>query len=560
MAQNSPINVEDFIVNSLNASQQMIESLSTTSKTVEELNNKALAIGAQREELASKMPDRYGNTPEVVLQRELAKAKAIDSANEFAINVGTNLQDAAEIMTAKTQQYNEISDRLKIADAKVVSRASQDPTKNLIGWLVAQFTLPQAIQEADAIRAERDDVSTSLTALNSITQQTTLTQTALAKTSTAATAQQLAEASKAMIDADVADMKLKNIGMNVQGILSLRDLDYKQFNIVREQQNTVLQGEQYKLSLKHLEMQERQFAATMQDRMERLKEKQEDRAELENTAQTMREGSHIIGGMDLDNIPAKQLYARLLRNDPVALEAFKVGDMNRRLPPNTNLVSNSAGQAAVTIHTLGGKGNPQNQPITKLLLESLGTASTTAGVIKGTNIQVELKNKESVIQAADHFAKTTANSMHDNITPGDPNNIYSIPSFKSIEELAGNALVKTPLYEKVLKPHVAAGMAVPDPEKILALTAVAIKDGTISMAEAVDNYTSLFSAAQLVNNRVRNYTGFGLKPQSDVKTTVDFQGAFGRGTISNINPNQITLNLSRRIKDMSPQFGFGGLR
>lgn len=131
------------------------------------------------------------------------------------------------------------------------------------------------------------------------------------------------------------------------------------------------------------------------------------------------------------------------------------------------------------------------------------------------------------------------------VSKGD-NNIYRGPSLLRLANY--KVVADSPLFQVALKSRVEAGSTASDPGQVFTDAATAINSGKISFNQAVQDISTLYSAAMVDNNLTQNYSRIGAPEQREYNSTVRTTDVTTSGDIH--NPQVVGTILNRVLAKM----------
>lgn len=509
---------------------------------------------AQEDELVAKR--RQGENSQIVLKaKEIADLNAQQSAQREATALGTNPDESTEIITKLSKQWVAATENAIAKKQDLEDNLSVKFTEHPLTWLGNQFALEGTAQAADAAASKQQLIQNALINSQSLTQSFVVTANALKSTKTAATVQATLEGAQATIDENVAQTKLRNAGINIQGIQALDSISLQQLNALSIGSNVKNQAAQLDIAKQHLKIAQTSMEAAIADRLDRKEIRDADRADNESLAGMVRKGMSIAGFSDAAiQVPTNKVIQmlRMTKDDKEApyQKYLRMGMMSDSM--NHPVVSENAGQSAALVALNGAPLQPTQESIRNFLKDTWNTTAAGDMSIVGPNgKRYDYNNKKvsEVIEATNIKAGAEALKQMGNIKAGDNTNIYAPPPLDSVLDLP--AIKNSELYKKVFQPQQAAGgLKEFKPDQLVGLTVQAIRNGTISFRDGADGLQGMFSAVPAINNRTKNYIGLGLPMQTGYKTAINTSLASSR-TFDLSTGNDINSILSQELRALN---------
>jgi len=457
-----------------------------------------------------------GDASGVINTQQAQGALEAQTASRTAARAfGTDVNDAAQIVTGLAQELNAYFNQARASAAKIDAAEAQ-AQNNPVAELINMVTLPQEYGNYNSAVDQYNLIASHLEEVNQLTQAQAKTQADIAPTVTVATVAAVSQLAKAKADAEVSKSRQQEILYNVQGTKEVVQMGQTELS----NSYTAFQAEE---AQKSRELQRQQVELAMSERLERLQVKQDDEASNEATANYVRQGFASLYGDKAPNLPTRTILKGILQQNSQYLTAMNIG-MNRELTGNT-IISDNPGTAAAIIIRTNAPLTPEMKGVKDLLVQSAAAASEGKGA---TGVVVpktlDITKQDQVIALTAENARAVAKQQLSKIAPNDFSNIYLAPSAKSIAALRG--IQSDPFFQKVLKTQIENGMTESDPDKILGLAAVAVGDGTIKVNEAARGISLFFTGAYKLNNQIKDYKRVGLPEQTSYMAPVSYQGGF----------------------------------
>lgn len=479
----------------------------------------------------------------VAQQKGVGVLQAQQNSRQFATDVGSNMDDSSQIMSALGMQLQQANMETIRAKSVVAQKQSVKLLDDPVQYLMNQITVGDDINYANAAQDKSDQIASSLAQINQATQSTAVSQNAIAATTSAAAVQAGTDSIKQKAIEQADQVKQQNLLYNVDGLMKVQSLNQQELSNLFSAQNATNSQKQLEIAQGHLEIARQSNALLLEQRLDAINEKKTNLAEIQDIGDTVNKGRSILG---LAPIPAGK-----------AVQFMKIGgDLGNSIKDQyskgavaiqtgVNVISDQPGKAAITIAQSQAPLSPTMAPVKNLLMNSL--ADVGQGVVKGANgLPVDLKNPQAVTGAANGLILTRAAGMASNIKVGDNTNIYAAPTLPSILKVAPGVM-QTDLYNKVLAPLVNTGLTTLDPNQILSLTSQSVARGEMSFTQSAQDIKVLFSAAAATNNVTKDYARVGLPNQMGYNTSVTLHNAstpnvLAFATNQNVKVNMTDLN------------------
>lgn len=498
-------------------------------------------LANQMADTLTQATDSRGETPLSVQVAETAKMNAQKDSLDYATAVGTNLHDPSNIMVGLGQQFNQTMAQSAVAHTIAAEKAKTVQDKlsvNLfddpLSYIFNQITVGDDINAANAASdtaKQLDDAGQALGSqinqLNTMTQQTAVTQNSIAQTRTAASIESQVAGTKANIDAQADQAKLNAIALNTKGIETV-------YQNTTQQQSTLF-GIANLLNTEENQAMARERMAMERDRWNWEKaQKDEAKVDDQATSDLINQGAAAYGFTNYGMTPQKLRQVTKL-GGPIKDQLSNFYQQGAMYQSNgTTVLGETPANAIIPVIQMKAPLNAGMAPVKSFL------TGIAAGVQADPSVPQKLDDQKAAINQR---ATQSAVNMSKNIKTGDATNIYQAPNLNTL--ITSQAVASTPFAQKVLKPLTANGQDVPtDPSQMISLAAAAIKSGTISYNDAVNGIDTLFKTAVNSNNQQRQYFSMGLSPQKNYNTKVD--SGFGFDTaVDMTDKTQVSNVLSR---------------
>lgn len=500
----------DSLVDTLLAQVQSVnENLVNTSVTVKGI---VADQNAAAEDMIVQQRTAGENAAVVQQAKDLAEQKAQRDTLASATKLGTNPDDASEIMSSLSDEWKNatkdaVAKRQKLQQAMDV-KFLDDPT----GYVKAQFQMEGLAKDADAASARRLDVQNSLQFANAQTQSSALTANALKQTATDAALQASTAEATAKLASSLDAQKIQNAGINLAGIEVLSKMDMAQINNLSTGFSVQQQVQQLQISRQQLANSTASLKLSMEERQDRMDQKVVDRSELEGFANLARTGAAVMGFPNVAAFPTAKITQLINLKDAKMLDFLNAGMQTQ--VSGQPVVSDNAGNTARVLSQHGAPLRPEQAPLKQFFTDVWSKATSPEGGMAGKYDNTKL---DQVTRGAQVYAVSAARDQQAEIKSGDSSNIYAPPSLTSV--LATPAIAKSKFYQQVFaQPMAAGGLTEFNPEQVFSMTTQAVKAGKLSYNDAAVGLQATFGAARAINNVTKNYAGFGLPPQFGYRT------------------------------------------
>lgn len=475
---------------------------------------------------------------------QLARVKGANS-------VGANLNDSSEVITGLAAAAADAQKRKDEALAAIQQKDSVSFLDSPIQYILNQFTINDDIAKHNIANQQLESAHNRIMEVNAEAQQTAATQNAINEPLTAASMEAATRNAAVQATVNANNARIQGLQYGVQGIQFA--LGAKKEALEALFQAKQAQNSEQSLSLQQqgLELQQKSFEQQQYEFNLRRQDKQEQDKIGQSVIDTINLGRKALLGPNaepLDDISGKLALGALKSKGELSDELKKYYDAGERarLTGKASYGSTPA-QAADTLKTVPAQINPTQNAVKGILEQA---ARDTNDALKTADVPgmnknpafagMDKKNKDSINAAYNARSQQILNDAAKVIKPGDNDNPYQI---SSINNLAAKSptIQSLPVYQKVLKPLVDAGVQLTDPKQIMSAVSDAVAKGTITHKEALD-ISTIYHVGVAANMAMRNFEGFGLKPSwsYNAKVTTD-PGAWGSDEIIDLTkPDDIS--------------------
>lgn len=487
-------------------------------------------------DLIDKAMASQGENSQIVLRAKEtasleAQTKTLNQAAKLGVAPGVN----SEILDAVSEEWK----AAKLDSIKKQRTLARDLDvkffDNPIDYIVAQIKMEGTITAAERSAARSSEATRNFADIQQLTQQMPGQMAAITATKSEATLQ-------ATLDINASDTmkareqnRINAAGVQIQGIQLLDSMDAQRINNLHTTLSVKQQAASFELQKQQFEQSKKAFAIQMEERMERLAQKKADRDELELLANSVRKGAAVAGFENVTAYPTAKIIQMLNMKDAKTVDFLKSGMATEAT--GYPILSDDAGQSARIIAQHSAPLRPEQKAIKSLFQEGLQEAATPEAGVKGKYDNTKM---DQVTQGARGIILAKATAQMANIKAGDNTNIYAPAPLMNVLDMG--PVKKTAWAQKVMAPQIITGvLKETDPDQLISLTAVAIKEGKISYKDGAEGLQTFFSTATTLNNVTKNYKGMGLPDQVGFNTNVT--AAFNQKVKKNLTSAQDIGNI-----------------
>lgn len=452
----------------------------------------------------------------VAQTQQLGQLRAQENARAVATAFGTNMDDSGQVLTSLGATMLQSYQESQVAAAKLHDINSVSFLDDPLAWISGQFQKGPATSDFNYAATKYNSAEQTLSSLLALTSADTKVQQDIAKTKDAASVQAASDsiAQEGVINAQKTQMQ--NLLYNVQGVEAVQKMNESQLSNSVQALGAINQGQELQIAQQRAAREGQNADLQRQEIEQRLTIGQMSIDDMTQTATTVNAGRASLG---LDPLPPVKI-AQLLKMSGSAGQAIKdqynMGASSAAI--GKTIVSDNSGDAARIIANSRAPLTPSQTPIKSLLTD------TYAGVASGTLAKnIDIKNPAAVSASTSAFIGSRTQSMAASINPADGTNIYAPPDLQSVASLP--AVQSTPLYQQVMLPILEAAKSSGqvtkfDPEVVAGLALAAVQKGTLSFNDAVSGINTFANGAVMTNNTTKDYTKFGIRPQSSLNMKV----------------------------------------
>ena len=537
----------------------LMEQLAVNNSNLVDRSASMQEIYRQQEELAKNVIVQQkiaGENAAIVQDAKLiAEQKAERDALAAATKLGTNPDDAAEVMSGLSKEWKDATEHSQKAFTELQKAAEVKFLDDPVGFVTAQFKMEYLAKDADVAKARQEQIQNTIRFANEATQQAVVTANALKQTKSEAVLQASSMEATAKLAANLDVQRIQNSGINLAGMEALGKMDMAQINNLSTAFSVRNQAEQLAMSRQQLAMSRENMQLAIEERKERMAQKAETKEEMDGLANIVRVGAAAMGFENVAAFPSSKIIQLLNLKDPKINDFLSAGMQTQ--VAGVPIVSDNAGTAARSIMQHSAPLRPEQATLKTFFADVWAKASSPEGGIAGKYDNTKL---DQVTRGAQTYAVIAARDQQADIKTGDNTNIYSPPPLTTI--LSVPAIANSKYYKQVFAQHMqAGGLNEFNPEQVTAMTVKAIKSGAITYNEGAVGLQALFGTARAVNNVTRNYSGFGLPPQMGYRTKLPnglgFPRAYDLTTEQDVNQllgSRLSEHnvISKRVLDARP--------
>lgn len=484
-------------------------------------------------------------------QKHAGEMQAQQNARRAATSLGANMDDPSQIITSLGSVAKQAAEQI-VKQSQVVNEiaAGSDMFGNPAGFV---YDLMYGDAERSKLAGATTAFDATIKAMNSLnqaTQQTAITQNAIAETKTTATlaAQQELIAAQAAQQAAKTKQSLAGADMKYIGVMD--QLNARQTSIAVQSYQIQAQAEQQ--------------AWAREEAVARREERQAAKQGDESLVNAYNAGAAMFNQPQIGSAAALRQQGTL--NKDLTSRIITAGSqINAGMKPQ--IAANPL--EALTLADSGHLAlNPAQTDVASKFLAASGTALTPDGVamvlrsqgvsdeptIKRMSMELLSDKKKRPGLLAD-FMKLKATADSQLINVGDTANIYGLPTMDFLKDKA--FLNTDPFLSEYIKPIVLGGGAALDPNILLTKAVEAANSGKYTTGQIADSLAYIGNQAKLSKNATVNYQGiFGVKPLDKVtmSTTLSVSPmSVGVARAKNIDISDPTSWTARILDGMAAQ-------
>jgi hypothetical protein len=437
----------------------------------------------------------------------------------------------------------------RLAAEKVVQqKQSVSFVDDPLQWLSNKLTVNTDINNYNNLEEQSNELYDQLSKINTLNSTTAESMKAIAQTQTAATVQATADAAAQKTAIASAQAQIQGVLYNAKGLQDLSQMGQQQVdNLVKGQQTAIAAGH-LAVAQQQLGIMQKEYDAKAELYQQEVKDKQQQDSSDAALLDSMNRGFATMGLPPVDRIKGFNLIKAGGQPGEIAKQALSIGLLQGETgKPIIAPTSGTAARILATVNSPIATVNPAVKPVTDLLSDSYSVARNP------TNAQalgINPKDVTTLDSAITGVVNQKLTAMASDIKPGDTSNIFQAPPLTALASLP--SVKENPVYTKILEPQVKAGMAETDPTKLISITADAIQQGQISLGDAANGLSSLFNSAAALNTASKDFTRFGIAPQSQYVTNINMTGIFGGSTkVNMMDKAQVTTAIMKYLANSS---------
>lgn len=452
----------------------------------------------------------------VTQTQQIGQLRAQENARAVATAFGTNMDDTGQVLTSLGATMLQSYQDSQIAASKLHDINSVNFLDDPLGWISGQFQKGPATSDFNYAATKYNSAEQTLSSLLALTSADTKVQQDIAATKDAASVQAASDsvAQEGVINAQKTQMQ--NLLYNVQGVEAVQKMNQDQLSNSVQALGAINQGQELAIAQQRAAREGQNADLQRQELEQRITMGNMTIDDMTQTANTVNAGRASLG---LDPLPPVKVLQLMKMSGPAGQavkDQYNMGASSAAV--GKTIVSDNSGDAARIIANSRAPLTPSQAPIKSLLTD------TYAGVASGTLAKnIDIKNPQAVAASTAAFVGSRTQSMAASINPADGTNIYAPPDLQSVASLP--AVQSTPLYKQVMLPVLEAAKSAGqvtkfDPEVVSGLALAAVTNGTLSFNDAVVGINTFANGAVMTNNTTKDYTKFGIRPQSALNMKV----------------------------------------
>lgn len=486
----------------------MATSINQSATQAGDMLGAAFSEAADLADLTAELQIRKGESAALVARTQgLAEVQTQQRNLEAATALGTNPNDASYMLS---QLAGDMRARYQERDQAILATQKAANTNLFVdgigNWLTAQASLEGLVREQDTAEARYQNAKNMYADVNNLTQESAVTNNAIAQTKSVASVEAAASAiaTSAQIEANAA--KIQGLQLNARGIEEAQNMKQKVFD-----NNMRLQG---------LAMEKARFGLAQEEAAERRKAK----------AQNQKDVTTYLGAV---NLSRQSMGLPLYDEQQMRLKAgTQAGKLELDDWFEKGLITAQTGKQVVGATPFQAMQVASDNPTAKIapgaqsLLKSIGAFAGTQ--MQAAKQAGTLKTAKEVPAFTDKIVAEEAQRQLKNV--GTKNNWYSPPPLQTLvdPELANLNVVR-----KLIAPAMAAGATDFQPEIYLPQALELVRKQELTLAEAVQGIAAMGRKAVAYNNGYRNYQGMGLPMQENLPMRMETTGMF-KGVVNEV--------------------------
>lgn len=492
-------------------------SLSESGTKVQSAYDSATEAGNQR---VAAVNEAARNDSIIQTQAEVAKLAVQNKTLQVATTLGTNLDSSSELLTSVGLDMRKAYSDMSQSAAAIHQKQSVNFLDDPLSWINNKLTVDSDYENYNDAADRYNRAEEYLGNINQLTQSSAVTQNALMQSHSAATVQATSELVVNKAAEQVATIKQNNALLNVQAITAAQNVTQQQLTNSHALFSSAATAEQLQLAQKHLDLAQQTAQVSMEDKLEKEKERKLTQSDLTEISDNVNKGASILGVAPVPATKALQLMKAGGDAGDLIKQMYQIGSVSGA--SGKPMIARTPGKAAALIDQTNAPLIPAMTQLRSSLMQSYSEAKDAA--LKAD------KNPEWIEQKVNTTMHTLSDRFSSNIT-NDPANFYSAAPIPALINIG--SIKDSPLYTKVLAP---LKIEDSDSSKLVSITADAIKNKLITYDEGVQGLQNIYSAAIIQNNATKNFTSVGLPPQTTYNTSI----ASPVGTVYKYNLNSPT--------------------
>lgn len=436
----------------------------------------------------------------VASQKSEGELQAQENAIAVRQALGNDPNDPNSLLSILVQDFHDNTRIAREQAAKVAEMKSVGLFDDLPQFLINQVMLPDEINAYNATMGKVTAAQNGIAQMQSLTTAAAQAQQATKQTLTKDSIRQQAEVDTAVLTQKINDLKSQSLGYDLEGIklANQNNAAYVQYAAM-----------QHDMSLK-----DAAAARSAAEHQWRMDQKKEGEAEDARFAEIVSLGykSMELPGMTVEMIKQRAKYGDATAKAEIE-RMYKQG-MSVIATGKTSIGS-TPGEAIWNAMEVNGLRGPQNK-LSRDYLEDV-----TRKVVKGMNITKMTPQVKQEIQAGVNdylYGPVDPKTGKRNERKGElyrmasdverDGSIYKAPALNALVDMPS---IKTnPLYESVIAPAAASGIAKSDPETLIKLALGAEASGKINRNQLVLGISDFYKSATVAAWTSSGASKFGL--------------------------------------------------
>lgn len=515
----------------LSSANDAFSAISSGSKAIQGIRT----TQQQMAEDTASMQEAAGAAAAAVISADQAgKLQTQAAALKAGAIFGADLNQTGEKISQYARVQQEARDKRMALEQTIAEKQSVGFTDNPLQYIINQFTVNDDINKHNALVDVEDGAGKSIDDITRESSAVALNQRNFETSVTQASAK--AKADEAVLKAQVQanETRTASLNYNVDALNSAINASKEtlaiRFNINQAQNSQ----EQLRLAMANYALHKQEFDWRKE---EKAKAAESDEFFIDR----MQKGFKVMYGdkaPDLSMNPklGRQMLTLLKSNTPAGKEAI-----DAYMAGQSGVLGGAPSQVIDRIYS-GAQYDvkPGQEPILKLF-------SSAVQLTKGQDIKDDAQ-RQNLLNSA---VNIQLEGMAKKIKPGDTDNVFNIGNVRTYLSMPG--VSELPLVQKVLS---SSQVDMNDPAKVYAETLRGVKEGTVSIEQAVDGLAAVYRKGVETNLASKELTRFGISLNSknenvrNYKTDIQIHpGAFiGKSeTVNLTDPNEVKRALLKTI-------------